>query len=102
VVDLDGARAGLPAKVVAVDDAVRVLIAWVEANSSWTETLLLVGADHETGGYQFDADPAAAEFPDAPYHTRALVPWYVKGPGDQSRDQLCGLPDLFLLMSGQL
>ncbi|MEM9782053.1 MAG: alkaline phosphatase [Pseudomonadota bacterium] len=32
------------------DRAVDSVIAWVEANSSWDETLLIVTSDHETGG----------------------------------------------------
>ncbi|MEM1344799.1 MAG: alkaline phosphatase [Pseudomonadota bacterium] len=32
------------------DRAVDAVIAWVEANSSWDETLLIVTSDHETGG----------------------------------------------------
>ncbi len=30
--------------------AIAAVIAWVEANSSWDETLLIITADHETGG----------------------------------------------------
>lgn len=32
------------------DQAVRAVIDWVEENSSWDETLLIVTSDHETGG----------------------------------------------------
>ncbi|MEM8569858.1 MAG: alkaline phosphatase [Pseudomonadota bacterium] len=32
------------------DQAVDAVIEWVEANSSWDETLLIVTSDHETGG----------------------------------------------------
>jgi alkaline phosphatase len=32
------------------NEAVDAVIAWVEANSSWDETLLIVTSDHETGG----------------------------------------------------
>jgi alkaline phosphatase len=31
------------------EQAVRAVIGWVEANSSWAETLLIVTGDHETG-----------------------------------------------------
>ncbi len=34
----------------AFDEAVSAVISWVEANSSWDETLLIVTSDHETGG----------------------------------------------------
>lgn len=32
------------------DEAVRAAINWVEENSSWEETLIIVTSDHETGG----------------------------------------------------
>ncbi|NGP53126.1 alkaline phosphatase [Thioalkalivibrio sp. XN8] len=34
----------------AFNEAVAAVIAWVEANSGWDETLLVITSDHETGG----------------------------------------------------
>ena len=77
------------------------VIAWVEKNSSWDETLLIVTADHETG---FIADPTFGEdsillnhwqiidngvgnIPGLKYysldHTNQLVPLYAKGAGSE-------------------
>jgi alkaline phosphatase len=39
------------------DDAVKVVIAWVEANSNWDDAVLIVAADH--GHYLVIDDPAA-------------------------------------------
>ena len=75
--------------------AVDNVMAWVEANSSWTETLLIVTGDHETGflwGPQ--PDPLNKDFytvvkngkgilPGAEYnsgdHTNSLIPFFAKG-----------------------
>lgn len=69
--------------------------AWVEANSSWDETLVIVTADHETG---YLAGPDAGEtwtpmtgeagqLPDVTWHsgghTNQLVPLFAKGAGSE-------------------
>jgi alkaline phosphatase len=43
--------------VISGDEAVRVITDWVEANSDWDETLLVVTADH--GHYLVLVDPEA-------------------------------------------
>ncbi|MBP5372344.1 MAG: alkaline phosphatase [Bacteroidales bacterium] len=81
------------------------VIAWVEKNSSWDETLLIITADHETG---FVADPTLKEdsimlnhwqiidkgkgnIPGMAYysldHTNQLVPLYAKGAGSELLNQ---------------
>lgn len=72
---------------------------WVEANSSWDETLVIVTADHETGYLSGPgANPGwtamtgtAGELPSVSWHsgghTNTVVPFYAKGAGaDQFRD----------------
>jgi alkaline phosphatase len=84
----------------AFTDAVKAVIDWVEANSSWDETLLIVTADHETG-YLTGPGSGAAETPvwnpltnkgkgavpgmewHSGGHTNSLVPLYAKGEGSE-------------------
>ncbi|MBN1629210.1 MAG: alkaline phosphatase, partial [Thermoleophilia bacterium] len=49
------------------NDAVQAVHDWVEANSNWGETLLIVTSDHETGGiWGPDSTAGMAEYPSAP------------------------------------
>ncbi|MDR1053312.1 MAG: alkaline phosphatase [Planctomycetaceae bacterium] len=91
--------------------AVDAVIDWVEKNSSWDETLIIITADHETGqvwgtktyednnkNHVFDKGDSFNEFkqvqnngrgkiPNVQYgsggHTNALVPLYAKGKGSE-------------------
>lgn len=75
--------------------SVEAVSEWVETNSSWDETLVIVTADHETG---YLAGPGAGsawtpmtgeagELPNVSWHsgdhTNALVPVYAKGAGSE-------------------
>lgn len=80
------------------NSSVEAASAWVEKNSNWDETLLIVTADHETGYLAGNgASPAdgwtpmtgaAGEVPEVSWHsgnhTNALVPFYAKGAGSES------------------
>jgi alkaline phosphatase len=72
---------------------VETVVDWVNTNSSWDETLVIVTADHETG-YLTGAgsnpawtviDGARKQLPATAWnstgHTNGLVPVYAKGPG---------------------
>jgi alkaline phosphatase len=78
--------------------AVEVVDAWVEANSSWDETLVIITADHETGYLSGPGAGASAgwtpmtagatvgaSLPNVSWnsgnHTNSLVPLYAKGAG---------------------
>lgn len=75
--------------------AVDAAIEWVETNSSWDETLLVVTADHETGYLAGPNDipgftPLSGEAGQAPEHayysgnhTNQVVPFYFKGAGSE-------------------
>lgn len=74
------------------NNAVDSVIEWVNTNSSWGETLLIVTGDHETGflsGSKGKLSPvinngAGAEpsvFWNSGNHTNQLVPLYAKGQG---------------------
>ncbi|MDQ1215198.1 alkaline phosphatase [Microbacterium arborescens] len=80
---------------IAFNDAVEAVESWVEENSSWDETLVIVTADHETGylagagaGAETGWTPmtgTAGQLPDLTWHsgghTNALVPLFAKGAG---------------------
>jgi alkaline phosphatase len=76
------------------DRAVDAVLAWVQANSNWGETLLIVTGDHETGyltGPVGSTNPAwsavvnngAGELPGMTWnfgdHTNQLIPFFAKG-----------------------
>ncbi|GAB3063726.1 alkaline phosphatase [Sediminivirga luteola] len=75
------------------NDAVETVHAWVEENSSWDETLLIVTADHETGYLYGPGDGTSwttmtgeqGQLPvDGWYsgdHTNHLVPFFAHGAG---------------------
>jgi alkaline phosphatase len=82
-------------------DSVDAVVAWVETNSSWEETLVIVTADHETG-YLAPAgsgdqdgrvvwaevpETGAGELPNMEWHslghTNSLVPLYAGGVGSE-------------------
>ncbi|WGH85763.1 alkaline phosphatase [Auritidibacter ignavus] len=78
------------------NDAVDTVVNWVEENSSWDETLVMVTADHETG---FLSGPGAGtawtqitgeagQLPVGGWysgdHTQALVPFFAHGAGADS------------------
>lgn len=77
------------------NNAVNAAVQWVEANSSWDETLIIVTADHETGYLTGPEEPNPVyqplknngkdNLPEAQWnsgsHTNSLVPFFAKGPG---------------------
>lgn len=82
--------------------AAEAVVRWVETNSSWDETLVILTADHETGllwGPKSDTvpfDPIVDEgkgnIPGLKYHykshSNSLVPLYARGPGSERFDRL--------------
>lgn len=76
------------------------MIDWVETNSNWRETLLIVTADHETGYLEGPgANPVwtkmtgqAGQMPNQSWnsgdHTNQLVPVYAKGAGSKELERL--------------
>lgn len=78
------------------NNAVDAVISWVEANSNWNETLLIVTGDHETGylwgpgsgepaTFNEIVDNGAGNLPSGWYysggHSNSLIPIYTKGIG---------------------
>jgi alkaline phosphatase len=79
---------------IAFNHTVEYIVDWIENNSSWRETLLIVTADHECGNL---SGPGAADYITPvvnngkgklplmewrdTHHTNRLVPFFAKGPG---------------------
>ncbi|MET0787845.1 MAG: alkaline phosphatase [Cellulomonas sp.] len=88
--------AGVVEEQVDFNDAVQAVVDWVEANSSWDETLVIVTADHETGylwgpGSNPVRNPivgTAGTLPAVQWntvnHSNQLVPFYAMGVGSAS------------------
>jgi alkaline phosphatase len=89
------------------NNAVQKVIDWVEKNSSWSETLLVITADHETGYLtgpgSGPADPPVwnpltnngkGNMPGMEFHSKShtnnLVPFFAKGAGS---DQFHAMAD---------
>ncbi|MHB8900036.1 MAG: alkaline phosphatase [Thermoguttaceae bacterium] len=82
--------------------AVETVVAWVEANSNWDETLVVITSDHETGllrGPDSDQDPrrplvdnGPGKIPGLAYHSKkhsnCLVPVFARGRGAEKLDSL--------------
>jgi alkaline phosphatase len=91
--------------------AVKAVYDWVEKNSSWSETLLIITADHETGYITgingFDSEIESRGKGEQPlmqfnstHHTNVLVPLYAKGVGadlfDDYADEVDSLRGYFI------
>ncbi len=81
---------------ISFNKAVEAVVEWVETNSRWEDTLLIVTSDHETGyitgpGSGKDWKPLVnkgkGKVPEMEwhhdYHTNSLVPLYAKGYGSE-------------------
>lgn len=79
---------------IAFSETVEAVIKWVEQNSNWDETLLIVTGDHETGyltgpgsdpKWQPLVNNGAGQMPGMEWHygshTNSLIPLYAKGAG---------------------
>jgi len=92
----------IAAEVAYFDDAVGAAIDWLEADGSLADTLIVVLADHETGGYvPSSEDPRAGVFWTSG-HTRTPVDVFASGPGADELARLCHLADVFALMTGRM
>jgi alkaline phosphatase len=111
--ELEWAKRAIGAEVMALDAAVGVAIEWVLAHSSFDETLIVVLADHETGGYRFDhtLGPESGEFTAyseaedgarAGVHTRTPVEVRALGPGSDSIRRIESHADTHRLLLGTL
>lgn len=106
------ANMAYPQQVAGLDATVAMAIDWVLENSSFDETLIVVFADHETGGYHFDHEvgPASGTFSGAGdnglfrfgFHTRTPIAVYALGPGSDSIANVRSHLDTHRLMLGNL
>ena len=75
------------------NDAVNAVVAWVEKNSNWNETMLIVTADHETGLLWGEkpfiplVDNGKGNLPVMNFnsgdHSNSLIPFFAKGAGSE-------------------
>ncbi|MBM4156317.1 MAG: hypothetical protein FJ221_15000, partial [Lentisphaerae bacterium] len=81
--------------------AVRAVVDWA---SKRDDTLVLVTADHETGGLKVVEGKAAGTMPSVTWsskgHTTTDVPLWGKGPGSEMIAGLLDNTDVFRLISG--
>jgi len=111
--EVEWANRALPAQAIGFDAAVEVAIDWVLDHSSFEETLIVVLADHETGGYHFD--PAIG--PESGYfgayvtyaeglrvgsHTRNPIEVYALGAGSERVKYITQHSDTYALLIGTL
>lgn len=97
------------------DRAVQAAIAWVEANSNWEESLIIVTADHECGmlwgpnsdTIAFDpiVDNGIGNLPgmrmNSSQHTNQMVPLYARGVGaERFAEYIDGSDPMYLAMYG--
>jgi alkaline phosphatase len=111
-VEVAWANRALPAQVAGLDAAVSVAFDWVLAHSSFDETLIVLLADHETGGYHFDHElgPASGDF--SAYieenslrggvHTRTPTEVRALGPGSDAVRYITCHADTHSLLLGML
>jgi alkaline phosphatase len=74
-------------------EAVNTVVSWVEMNSNWNETLVIVTGDHETGllwgeePFKPVTDNGKGNLPGMEFfsyeHTNSLIPFYAKGAGSE-------------------
>jgi alkaline phosphatase len=77
-------------EIIDFNKAVEAACNWVEKNSSWNETLIIVTADHETGYLIGPGSNKVVEWISKD-HTNSLVPFYAKGAGSSNfRDVIKG------------
>lgn len=84
-------------EMVDFNNAIKAAVDWVEKNSNWNETLIVVTSDHETGMLWGEADGSnilttlknngKGQLPGMSWysedHTNSLVPLYLRGNGSE-------------------
>jgi alkaline phosphatase len=92
----------LPPEVAGLDDALGVVLDWVNKSAYADETLIVFGADHETGGYALHGDDVSAATYSDYSHTLNPVPYFATGPGASRITSISHLTDVFRLLIGTL
>lgn len=97
----DNDLAGVIGAVLELDSAVAAAVAWAEGR---TDTLIVVTADHETGGLVLASGvPQRGEIPNHEYttggHTDTPVSIFASGPGSETVTLLTDLTGLFPLLT---
>ncbi len=98
----------LAGEMIGFDEAVDAVIKWLDDNEGWDNTLVIVVADHETGGLTV-RDVELEKFTpnslatitrwNTGGHTNTKVPLYARGAGHQAARGARHLTDLYQIMS---
>lgn len=98
----------LAGEMLAFDEAAKVVCDWLDENEGWGDTLVMVLADHETGGLTFKPDAnGGLSRKDLQRqsrwstgdHTAARVPLFAKGAGSRAAAAARHLTDVHAVMS---
>ena len=83
-----------------MDKSIEVLLAWMKNR---TDTLLIVTADHETGGLTIQSDEGKGQYPQILWahtgHTAASVPVFAIGKGADKISGKLDNTDIFKIMN---
>jgi len=89
-------------ETVELDCAVRQACKWA---AGWDDTLIIVTADHETGGLRVTSNEGKGNWPIAAWsskgHTAAKVPVYATGPGAEMVSGVLDNTDIFRIAKAQ-
>lgn len=98
--DPDFAHDAMPHEVAELSASVQVAIDWVEANSSFDETLIVLAADHECGEYFLADDTLDSGDYSSSTHSRRPIALWALGPGSDDIESLCRISDVHALLTG--
>lgn len=91
--------------VVELDEAVDAALNWVSLNSNFSETLIIITGDHETGGLTTIANNGAGNLPTVSWstggHTQTPLPVFAAGPTEDA-SRVVGLidnTDIFFILT---
>lgn len=89
----DNQKGRLIEEMTGFNEAIDAVVNWINTNSNWDETMVIVTGDHETGLLWGEepfipiADRGKDQLPgmkfNSPDHTNSLIPFFAKGSGSE-------------------